>query len=85
MVGSKSGKVGIEIPRATKSVIYHTSECGYVIRTCSVRERDIKVRLHSKFCDLSPKVVREDEVHTRILGSTAYSERYNSQIHNGTF
>ena len=85
MVGSKSGKVGIEIPRATKSVIYHTCECSYVIRTCSVRERDIKVRLHSKFCDLSPKVVREDEVCTRILGSTAYSERHNSQIHNGTF
>ena len=41
MVGSKSGKVGIEIPTATKSVIYHTCECGYVIRTCSVRERYI--------------------------------------------
>ena len=41
MVGSKSGKVGIEIPRATKSVIYHTCECGYIIRTCSVREREI--------------------------------------------
>ena len=85
MVGSKSGKDCIEIPSAMKSVIYHTCECGYVIRTCSVRERDIKVRLHSKFFYLSPKVVREDEVRTRILGSTAYSEKHNSQIHNGTF
>ena len=85
MVGSKSGKVGTEIPRAMKSVIYHTCKCGYVIRTCLVRERDIKVRLHSKFCDLSPKVVTEDEVRTRILGSTAYSEKHNSQIHNRTF
>ena len=40
-MGSKSGKVDTEIPRATKSVIYHTCECGYVIRACSVREREI--------------------------------------------
>ena len=59
MVGSKSGKVGIEIPRATKSVICHTCECGYIIKTCSVRERDVKVQLHSKFCDLSRKVVEK--------------------------
>ena len=78
MVGSKSGKVGIEVPRATKSLIYRTCKCGYVIRTCSVRKRDIKVQFHSEFCDLSPKVVREDGVLTRILGSTAYSERHNS-------
>ena len=56
MVGSKSGKVGIEIPRATKSVTYHTCECGYVIRTCSVRERDIKIRLHSKIVISLPKL-----------------------------
>ena len=59
MVGSKSGKDCIEIPSAMKSVIYHTCECGYVIRTCSVRERDIKVRLHSKFFISLPKLLEK--------------------------
>ena len=38
MVGTRSAKICFTVPRARKSVIYHTCECGYIIRTCSVRE-----------------------------------------------
>ena len=46
------------------------------------RERDIKVRLHSKFCDLSSKVVREDEVHTHttVKSITELSNIYSTGI-----